>query len=67
VNHRREGRLALPWSPKVGDDYIYATIPEDLLTVTGILAAAKDSARSVARGAAEHVLAHFADVLGGSH
>lgn len=66
VNHTREGRLALPWSAKVGDDYIYAGIPEELLSVSGMLEAARDSARSIARSATDKVLDRFADVLGGN-
>jgi len=31
VNHKRQGKLVLPWAAQVGDDYIYAMIPEDLL------------------------------------
>jgi hypothetical protein len=67
VNHKREGRLALPWSAKVGDDYIYAQIPENLLTVDAILTAAKDSASALASSATTKVLGAFANVLGGSH
>ncbi|HYU10558.1 MAG TPA: hypothetical protein VEK77_14370 [Gemmatimonadales bacterium] len=66
-NHRREGRLALPWSPKVGDDYIYAQIPEGLLTMSEMITAARDSASAIASSAATRVLGKFADVLGGSH
>lgn len=67
VNHQREGRLALPWSPKVGDDYIYAGVPQDLLSVSGMLEAARDSARSIAGSATNRVLDVFANVLGGGN
>src|SRR5215471_4909782 len=30
INHEKEGKLVLPWSAKVGDDYVYAAIPDDL-------------------------------------
>ncbi len=35
INHKTEGKLALPWSAQVGDDYIYAAVPEDLLQERG--------------------------------
>ncbi len=66
VFHAREGRLALPWSAKVGDDYIYAGVPENLLTVADVLQAARDSATTIAGSAARRVLDRFADVLGGN-
>ena len=64
IHHQQEGRLALPWSAKVGDDYIYAGIPETLLTVAEVLQAARDSATTIAGSAARRVLDRFADVLG---
>lgn len=30
VNHKQQGKLVLPWSPMIGDDYIYASIPVEL-------------------------------------
>ena len=38
VNHKTEGKLALPWQAKVGDNYVYATIPANLLTERNLLA-----------------------------
>ena len=66
VNHKTEGKLALPWSAQVGDDYIYAVIPEDLLTVAEIKEAAKDAARDVATSATEKVLDRFKELIGES-
>ena len=67
VNHAREGKLVLPWSAKVGDDYVYAAIPEDLLKAGGspVLTEAKEAAKATADGAKEKVLDKFKDVLGG--
>jgi hypothetical protein len=65
VNHTREGKLVLPWQPKVGDDYVYAAIPEDLLDqASPALAAAKEAGAATADSAKERVLEDFKDVLG---
>ncbi|UCC84612.1 MAG: hypothetical protein JSW46_06730, partial [Gemmatimonadota bacterium] len=65
INHKREGKLVLPWSARVGDDYILATIPDNLFTDAGILQQAKDAATTAAEGVMEQVLDRFAEVLGG--
>lgn len=36
-NHMTEGKLALPWSSKVNDNYVFATIPEELKDKTSPL------------------------------
>ncbi|MEO8199729.1 MAG: hypothetical protein ABI679_04325 [Gemmatimonadota bacterium] len=63
LNHKTEGRLALPWSAQVGDDYIYATVPTELLVKTEVMTAA----RTAATETVTNVLDQFRDVLGGSH
>jgi len=65
INHKTEGKMALPWSPQVGDDYIYAAIPEDLLVEGELKAAAKEAARDVASSAKEKVLDQFKDLFKG--
>lgn len=30
LTHKTEGKLVLPWESKINDDYVYATIPEEL-------------------------------------
>ena len=60
INHKTEGKLALDWSPVVGDDYIYATVPTEVLVVTAAKAAARDAANTVVN----NVLEKFKDVLG---
>jgi hypothetical protein len=66
VNHEREGKLVLPWSAKVGDDYVYAAIPPELLTAgSPLLTEAKEAGKSTADSAKEKVLDKFKDVLGG--
>jgi hypothetical protein len=67
VNHEREGKLVLPWSPKVGDDYVYAAIPEELLQDgSSMLTEAKELGKTAVDSAKEKVLDKFKDVLGGS-
>jgi len=66
VNHKTEGKLVLPWSAKVGDDYIYATIPEELLKEgSPMKAEAKKTAETVVDTAKEKVLDKFKELLGG--
>lgn len=66
INHTREGKLVLPWSAKVGDDYVYAAIPDDLLkTDSPMLKDAKEAGQIVTDSAREKVLDKFKDVLGG--
>lgn len=36
-NHTEEGKLILPWSSKINDNYVFATIPEDLKDKTSSL------------------------------
>ena len=66
INHEREGKLVLPWSAKVGDDYVYASIPEELLKPgSPLLEAAKEAGKVAGDSAKEKVLDKFKDVLGG--
>jgi hypothetical protein len=66
VNHEREGKLVLPWTAKVGDDYVFAAIPEDLLKDgSPLLTEAKEAGKAAVDSAKEKVLDKFKDVLGG--
>ena len=60
LHHKEQGRLALPWSPQVGDDYIYAAIPADMMVRTELVTAA----RAAAGETVTNVLDQFRDVLG---
>jgi hypothetical protein len=65
ANHKTEGKLVLPWAPRVGDDYVYATIPPDLMKDgSSLKAAAKEAAKEILNSAKEKVLKKFEDVLG---
>ncbi len=65
INHKTEGKLALPWSALVGDDYIYASVPEDLLQNETVKQQAKDAAKDVVDSAKQKVLDQFKGLLGG--
>jgi len=65
-NHKTEGKLALPWGAQVSDDYIYATIPEELLdTESDVFKTAKEAAENVINSAEEKVLDKFEELFGG--
>jgi hypothetical protein len=65
INHKKEGKLALEWTPVVGDNYIYAQIPDDLLTEPTVLDVAKAAAVDMSKAATTNVLARFKNLLGG--
>jgi hypothetical protein len=66
VNHKTEGKLVLPWSAKVGDDYVYAAIPEELVSAEDnpLKATAKELGKSMLDSAKEKVLDKFKELLG---
>lgn len=33
VNHKTKGKLAFPWQSKINDDYVYASIPEQMYEI----------------------------------
>jgi hypothetical protein len=66
VHHQKEGRLALPWSAKAGDDYVYAAIPEELLAGDSTLRTeAREAGKTIADSAKDKVLEKFKDLIGG--
>lgn len=66
VNHKTEGKLALPWSAQVGDDYIYASIPDNLTQEPSVTEAAKEAAATLTQSATEKVLDRFRELVGGN-
>lgn len=69
-NHTTEGKLALPWSVKVSDNYVYAVIPDELSDKSSeIFMKAVDAAKTIAAPGADgkvtndKVLDMFRDVL----
>ena len=65
ANHKTEGKLVLPWAPRVGDDYVYATIPPELMQDNSSLKAiAKEAAKDLINSAKERVLDRFKELVG---
>jgi hypothetical protein len=64
LNHKdaKVGKLVLPWQPKVNDDYIYATIPDDLLTEPKY----REAAKTIEQTATQKVLDQFKELVGGA-
>lgn len=65
VDHKTDGKMATPWSAKMGDDYIYASIPADMLTVPALKSEAQEAARTVVTSAKDKVLSKFNELVGG--
>jgi hypothetical protein len=63
VNHKTQGKLALPWSAQVGDNYVYAQIPENLLEEPTVLETAKTAAADMAKEATVSVLSRFKNLI----
>ncbi|MCY7293137.1 MAG: hypothetical protein LH615_13245, partial [Ferruginibacter sp.] len=70
LNHTTEGKLALPWSVKVNDNYVYAVIPDDFSNKTSeLFIKAIDAAKTIVNpGAdgkvtADKILDQFKEVL----
>jgi hypothetical protein len=61
LNHKTKGKLVLPWQAKINDNYVYATIPEDLLEEPAYVEAAKELEKT----ATEKVLEEFRELIGG--
>lgn len=64
LNHKTLGKLALPWNPQVGDNYIYANISPDMLKQPSIVDAAKEAGKTAINSATERVLEKFAELVG---
>jgi hypothetical protein len=69
-NHKDAGKLALPWSVSVSDNYVYASIPDELADKTSEeFVKAVDAAKSIVAAApdgkvtTDKVLDQFKDIL----
>jgi len=63
-NHKTEGKLALDWTPQINDNYIYASIPEELLNKESeIFKAAKETGSVMLDTSKEKVLDKFKDIF----
>ena len=70
-NHTTEGKLALPWSVKINDNYVYAVIPDELNNKTSeLFIKAIDAAKTIlapgtdGKVTTDKVLDQFKEVLG---
>ncbi len=64
IHHKKEGRMALPWESRIGDRYVYANIPEELLQEESELkTVAKETARKMGKAGAEKVLDEFQELF----
>jgi hypothetical protein len=63
LHHKTDGRLALPWQKRIGDRYVYATIPEEYLVVGAVREAAKQAALEITELGKEKVLDKMRDLF----
>ena len=64
INHKTKGKLVLPWEVRMTDDYIYATIPEELDDVeSDLFKSAKKEADDVVAKAQENILDKFSELF----
>ncbi len=64
INHKTKGKLILPWQVRMNDDYIYATIPEELDDESSdMFKQAKKEADDVVSKAKESVLDKFSELF----
>jgi hypothetical protein len=69
-NHQTEGKLALPWSARISDNYVYAVIPDELRDKTSeVFVKAVDAGKTIVAPSSDgkvttdKVLDQFKDVL----
>jgi hypothetical protein len=63
-NHKTEGKLVLDWTQQINDDYIYASIPEDLVNKESeIFKAAKETGSEIIEGTQDKILDKFKDIF----
>jgi hypothetical protein len=65
LNHKKEGKLVLPWSNRVGDNYVFVSVPPDLLADGPLKTEAKEAAKTLDSGAIENVLNRLNGLVGG--
>ena len=65
VDSKTDGKLAMPWSAKMGDDYVYAAVPKNILEIPTLKLEAQNAAKTVMTSAKDKVLAKFNELVGG--
>jgi hypothetical protein len=64
VHHKKDGRLALPWSAQIGERYLYATLPPELLTAESpVRIEAKEAGKKLPEAGKEKVLNQFDELF----
>lgn len=64
LNHKTEGKLVMPWEPRINDNYIYATIPEEMQDFESeIFQIAKEAGMEIAEKAKEKVIDKFDEIF----
>jgi hypothetical protein len=63
-NHKTEGKLVLDWTPQINDNYIYASIPENLMNKDSeVFRAAKETGSEIVESAQDKILDKFKDIF----
>jgi hypothetical protein len=63
LHHKTDGRFALPWQKRIGDRYVYATIPDEYLVLGAVREAAKQAALEITELGKEKVLDKMRDLF----
>ncbi len=64
LSHKRDGKLVLPWQPNSSDDYVFITLPPELLEEESDLRReAKAAAEEMISNGKEKILDRFGDLL----
>ncbi len=63
AHHKTEGRMVTDWTTRVGDRYVYAALPEDILVAGDPREQAKAAARKLGKIGAEKVLDKFKELF----
>jgi hypothetical protein len=66
VHHKSEGRMALPWQTRIGDRYVYATLPPEILAAGKPREQAKLAAKKLGKLGADKVLDEFQELFAGA-
>ncbi|MEN8158741.1 MAG: hypothetical protein ABFS41_01570 [Myxococcota bacterium] len=64
VHHKKEGRMALPWSAQIGERYLYANLPPELLAAESpVQQAAKEAGKQLGAPGKDKVLNQFEELF----
>jgi hypothetical protein len=64
VHHKKDGRLALPWSAQIGERYLYANLPPEILTAeTPARQAAQEAGKTLPAPGKDKVLNQFEELF----